>query len=37
MLDRSTIVPRVITEEIVRYVPDLDQAAGLVFGDLEFL
>lgn len=37
MLDRSTIVPHAITDEIVRYVPDLDQAAGLVFGDLEFL
>ena len=36
-LERSTIVPHAITDEIVRYVPDLDQAAGLVFGDLEFL
>jgi tetratricopeptide (TPR) repeat protein len=37
MLERSTIVPHAISDEIVRYVPDLDQAAGLVFGDLEFL
>jgi tetratricopeptide (TPR) repeat protein len=37
MLERSTIVPHAIGDEIVRYVPDLDQAAGLVFGDLEFL
>jgi tetratricopeptide (TPR) repeat protein len=37
MLERSTIVPHAITDEIVRYVPDVDQAAGLVFGDLEFL
>jgi len=37
MLERSTIVPHAIADEIVRYVPDLDQAAGLVFGDLEFL
>ena len=37
MLERSAIVPRAIVEEVVRYVSDLDQAAGLVFGDLEFL
>jgi hypothetical protein len=37
MLERSAIVPRAIVDEIVRYVSDLDQAAGQVFGDLEFL
>jgi hypothetical protein len=37
MLERSAIVPRAIVDEIVRYVSDLDQAAGLVFGDLEFM
>jgi tetratricopeptide (TPR) repeat protein len=37
ILERSAIVPQAIAEEIVRYVPDLDQAVGLMFGDLEFL
>jgi ATP-dependent Lon protease len=37
ILERSAIVPQAITEEIVRYVSDLDQAVGLMFGDLEFL
>jgi tetratricopeptide (TPR) repeat protein len=37
MLETSAIVPRAIVDEIVRYVSDLDQAARLVFGDLEFM
>jgi len=37
VLERSSIVPRAITEEIVRFVSDLDAAVRLVFGELEFL
>jgi len=37
MLELSSVVPRAIAEEIVRYVYDLDAAVRLVFGDLEFL
>lgn len=37
VLERSSVVPRAITEEIVRFVSDLDAAVRLVFGELEFL
>jgi len=37
MLERNPLVPREICDEIVRYVGDLDEAARIVFGDLEFL
>jgi tetratricopeptide (TPR) repeat protein len=37
ILERSSIVPRAICDEIVRYVSDIDEAVRLVFGDLEFL
>lgn len=37
VLELSGIVPRVISEEIVRYVADLDEAVKLVFGDMEHL
>ena len=36
-LERNSLVPREICEEVVRYVADLDEAARLTFGDLEFL
>jgi tetratricopeptide (TPR) repeat protein len=32
-LEYSPRVPRAVTEEIVRYVSDLDQAVGIVFGE----
>jgi tetratricopeptide (TPR) repeat protein len=37
ILERNSLVPREICDEIVRYVADLDEAARLMFGDLEFL
>lgn len=37
ILERNSLVPREICDEIVRYVSDLDEAARLMFGDLEFL
>jgi hypothetical protein len=37
LLERSSIVPRTICDEIVRFVSDLDGAVRLVFGDLELL
>ena len=37
VLERSSIVPRAICDEIVRFVSDLDGAVWFVFGDLEFL
>jgi Lon protease (S16) C-terminal proteolytic domain len=33
--DRSTQVPRPVTAELVRFVPDLDSAVKLVFPDLD--
>ena len=37
VLEQSAVVPRAISEELVRYVSDLDEAVKLVFGDVEFL
>jgi tetratricopeptide (TPR) repeat protein len=37
ILERNSLVPREICDEIVRYVSDVDEAARLMFGDLEFL
>ena len=37
ILERNSLVPREICDEVVRYVSDLDEAARLMFGDLEFL
>ena len=37
LLERNSLVPREICDEVVRYVSDLDEAARHTFGDLEFL